>query len=1199
MKFPVFATTSSFVLGLALPISAAIWESGQGFRSMALAPVGAGKTGFTLMPNAALGIGFTNYLAYDTAVTNHNYLNGCGLALGDFDGDGRPDIYFCNKSGRNALYRNLGGWKFEDVTEKAGVALLNHMSNGAVFADVNGDGRPDLLVAGFGTSNQLFINRGDGTFTNTTEAAGLKSKHGCQSFALADIDGNGSLDLYVANYGEYTVLRSGGEVSVRIVNGRSIPSGRFANRIRIIDGKMIELGEPHFLYRNDGKGNFTAANWRDGTFLDEEGRPLTFPPMDMGLSAAFHDINGDGAPDLYVCNDFQTPDRIWLGDGKGQFRAIPRPAIRSTPHFSMGVDFADIDRDGHVDFFVCDMLSRFHSLRMTQSSAVPPPISHTFEPDAERPQNRRNYLFKNRGDGTFADIAQFAGVDATDWSWCPIFLDVDLDGYEDLLVGNGHAYDTQDMDMTDRMRGLGSKRTPEQNYELLRMYPALATPNVLFRNRGDRTFEEVGAAWGFDSKLVTHGMALADLDGDGDLDVVANTYNAPPLVYRNDSPAPRLAVQLRGAAPNTAGIGAKIRVLGAPVPQSQEVISGGRYLAGDQPLRSFAVGQATALSIEVTWRSGKVSRISDAKPNRLYELDEAGAQVEPAVSSAAKPVPLFRDVSDALNHRHVDRPFDDLARQPLLFRKLSQPGPPIAAIDLDGDGRDDLVVGSGAGGKLAAIRSEGTGRFSPLTAPALDGIVARDQTSLAAWRSGGIAHVIVAGSNYEDGDTNAPSLVELSFANGSISSKPIGLTLPKSIGPLALGTLGGDATVLFVGGSTLPGRYPEADKSVLLRRSPDGSWSLDAVNSAKLAGLGLTRAATFADLNGDGLSDLIVASEWGTVHVLLNRAGTLEDATKSLGLAGLTGWWQSLAVLDADGDGRLDIAAGNWGLNSAYHASPQNPAGLLFGDIGGFGQVDLVEFYSELTPGVTSPRRQLAALSMSLPFLRDTFSTSSSFAKARVPDLLGARGKNAHSLSVTTLASTLFLNRSDRFEARPLPAEAQWSPAMGLAAVDADGDGFDDLVLAQNFFPLHPEQSRLDAGRSLLLLNRRNGDFAPVAGANSGLLVYGEQRAVAAGDFTGEEKPSLAITQNGDATRLLQNQSAAKWIRVLPAESGAGIGATIAPLDASGQPAGPARTLGSSGVWIGGPAPSSIRVAGSEGKSTVVPVSGKASVRIP
>ena len=544
------------------------------------------------------------------------------MAAGDFDGDGFCDLYFCNLEGASALYRNLGNGRFEDVTARAGVACTNQASRGAVFADLDGDGKLDLFVSSLSGPNACFLNRGGGRFENVTEAAGLVLKAGGHSLALADVDGDGDLDLYIANYGEISILRSGGTVSVRQVNGKDVVTGRHATRIKIVNGHMIELGEPHALYINDGHGRFTRASWTDGTFLTAEGKPLKTAPADLGLSAMFRDINGDGYPDLYVCNDFQTPDRIWINDGKGHFRALPDIALRCTSHFSMGVDFADIDRDGRDDFFVGDMLSRFYNLRMTQLNASNPPPEYVGEM-TDRQQVRRNTLSLNRGDGTYAEIANFAGVDASDWSWSVVFLDVDLDGFEDLLVANGHAYDTQDLDVYEKVPRTGRTGSPmQQRNRELKEYPPLITPNVLFRNRGDRTFEEVGQAWGFNATNVSHGIALADLDNDGDLDVVVSCLWTPPLIYRNESSAPRVAVRLKGKAPNIQGIGAKIKVSGGAVPvQTQEIICGGRYLSADDPMRVFAAGSVTnQLTIEVTWRSGSKSLITDALPNHIYEI---------------------------------------------------------------------------------------------------------------------------------------------------------------------------------------------------------------------------------------------------------------------------------------------------------------------------------------------------------------------------------------------------------------------------------------------------------------------------------------------------------------------------------------------------------------------------------------------------
>ncbi|MHB9007862.1 MAG: FG-GAP repeat domain-containing protein, partial [Limisphaerales bacterium] len=417
------------------------WTAGNGFRWTPLDVPTEGRSGFTRLDPNVTGVAFTNRLDEATGAANRVLYNGAGVAVGDYDRDGRPDLFLCDLAGRNALFRNLGNGRFENVTAAAGLADPLPQTRGAVFGDVNGDGHPDLLISVNGKGVLSFVNHGRGGFVNATATAGTASGAGSTTLALADVDGNGTLDLYVTNY-RIDDVRDRGRASMKLVNGRPVLPGTETNRFEWIDGRLEENGQADQLLLNDGTGRFRAVSWTGGNFLDEAGQPLRQPPLDWGLTATFRDVNGDSAPDLYVCNDYWTPDRFWINDGTGRFRAIAPQAIRKTSASSMSVDFADINRDGFVDFFVVDMLSRDPRLRKRELHAQMPRATPIGALD-DRPQAMRNTMFWNRQDGTFSEVAAWAGLPASDWSWAPVFLDVDLDGFEDLVIGAGHFRDVQ------------------------------------------------------------------------------------------------------------------------------------------------------------------------------------------------------------------------------------------------------------------------------------------------------------------------------------------------------------------------------------------------------------------------------------------------------------------------------------------------------------------------------------------------------------------------------------------------------------------------------------------------------------------------------------------------------------------------------------------------------------------------------------
>lgn len=1136
-----------FRLLLVLPMALII--SGAEVRAIKLAEFKGTNAGFTRLPASATGISFVNEVADIRAITNRNLLSGSGVAAADADGDGLCDLYFCALDRDNVFYRNLGNFKFEDVTARTPLALPGLDCTGAVFADVDGDGDSDLLVTGLGSGARLFRNDGNFKFVEVTKTAGLESATGAMSMALADIDGDGDLDLYVANY-RPTSLKDIPEAKFRVdyvngrpvisqFNGRPTTSPELTNRFVLApSGEVLELGEADQLYLNDGKGLFTPVSFTGGAFLDEEGKPLREPPYDWGLAAMFYDFSGDGFPDLYVCNDLFSPDRIWINDGAGKFKAASSCAIRSTSTFSMGIDFADVNRDGFADFFVTDMLSASHSMRQTQVGEFSP---HRQLPGmvAYRQQKSQNTLQANRRNAEFAEIGQYAGVEASEWSWGPIFLDVDLDGYEDLLISNGNQYDVQNADVASQIEKLKAEKklTHQEILRLLKLFPNLESRKLIFRNRGDFTFSEVGRDWGFADTGISQGMALADLDNDGDLDVVINNLGKPAGVYRNDSDAPRVAVKLKGDRGNTHGVGAKIRFLGGPVEQSQEMIAGGRYLSSDEPMRVFATGRGFQRgTIEVTWRDGKRSVVEEARANHLYEISEAGAapRVEKGESNSS---PWFEDVSNLLNHSHVEEPFDDFARQPLLPYKLSQMGPGVSWHDFDRDGWDDLVIPSGRGGRLAVYRNDQKGGFEPVAAPFLQRPISRDQTTAL-----GIGPVLFIGSsNYEDGMTNG-GLTRVYDLQRKVAGENL-LGSEFSVGPMAMADVDGNGHPdLFIGGRSIAGEYAEPAPSVLYLN--EGSRFVPAQRFEKL---GLVSGAVFSDIDQDGDQDIILACHWGPLKVLRNDKGKFSDVTEALGLDSWTGLWNGVATGDFNNDGLPDIVASNWGLNTRWRASKENPLKLYHGDLDGNGIVDLVEttFDAELKKEV--PIRNLKSVGPALPYVMERMRSFQQYGSSSIAEIFGENIGKASVARVNTLTSMVFINRGGKFEAKPLPVEIQFAPAFGISVGDVDADGNQDLFISQNFFATNPEMPRSDAGIGQLLRGDGAGNFKSIPGHVNGIKVYGEQRGCAFSDFDHDGRLDLVVTQNAAATKLFHNRQLARGVRVVfgPNAPNGGIGSSF------------------------------------------------------
>lgn len=1147
------------------------------------------QTGFEMLDSSHTGVHFENTLSQRAIARNRNYTNGSGVAAGDVNGDGWVDLYFGHLDGPNRLYLNegTGTFSFREATAQAGVAHRDHYTTGVTFADVDGDGDLDLLVASMSQDVALYLNDGTGQFTRRSES-GLEGGRGSTTLALADVDGDEDLDLYVTNYKEVSAKdlfdpaeRTFAE-TVRETEGDS--SDPYALRSPFDEHYDIlyprnrppdrrELGAKDALYLNDGNGRFSEVEEPQQRFRDEQGAPLGLK-RDWGLTAKFQDLNGDGAPDLYVCNDFWTPDRVWVNQGDGSFRAIDPRYIRNFSFSSMAVDFSDINVDGRLDVFVTEMLSTKRRDRARQQISFDPHDAEIGDLSYQ-PQYMRNSLYLGRRDETFAEITEYSGTAATGWSWAARFLDVNLDGYEDLLVGTGHAHDVLDLDTQEEI-----SRKVRTNVEMetapIFKYPRLPLVNRALRNDGDRTFTEASGEWGFTEEDISHGLATADFDRDGDLDLAFNRLNGSAALYRNAGNQPRIGVRLRGRAPNTRAIGAKIRLTGGPVPQTRQLEAGGDYLSSSEPLAVFAAeADNPDHRLSITWPEGGTTTLDSLQANRIYEVqapEQRATEKIAETSSRSDPTesPLFREVSGRLDHVHHEPYYNDFGVQQLLPIKLSQLGPGVSWLNMEGDGRDDLVVASGKGGVLGLFDNEEKGSFTrktgePLTEPALG-----DQTTILGWNAADGFHLVVGTSNFEQGQAQAPSAYHYRIHQEDTTLVQRIQGIRSSTGPLAAADYTGNGRLdLFVGGRFKPAKYPEDARSRLFEND-GGRFRLDQENSRLMDEMGLVTGAVFVDYDGDGDQDLLCSRAWDSLILFENQAGTFRDVSGGVGLAEHTGWWNGVTTGDFNNDGRPDIVATNWGTNSRYQVEGGRPIKMFYDDLNQDRNPDVIEAYYEPASQGYVPYEHLYSFYETIPSIRRRVDSHADFATASVADLTGKPLSEMPSKEITTLQHTLFLNTGGEFISRALPAKAQFAPAFSAGVGDMDNDGNDDLFLSQNLFALPKLTPRQDAGRGLWLRGDGSGQFTPVNGTTSGVKVYGEQRGAALGDFNQDGRVDLAVSQNGDATRLYRNQTPERGLRVRlrgPSGNEDGYGSSLRLVYENGQK-GPRRTVqAGSGYW--------------------------------
>ena len=1035
---------------------------------------------FKPVPNNETGINFANIVKESPGLNIISYeyfYNGGGVGLGDFNNDGLVDIYFSGNMQPGRLYLNKGNFKFEDITSKAGVGGKIGWKTGVSIADVNGDGLQDIYLCYSGPldkekrTNELFINNGNLTFTEKAGQMGVADSGYSTQAVFFDYDRDDDLDLFVINHNNKN-LRNFDASFVK---------------------KMVDPDAGDRLYRNDNN-IFTDVTISSGIISN---------PLGYGLGVSVSDINNDGWPDLYVTNDYVEEDYLYINNHDGTFSEKLKEELGHISNFSMGCDIADINNDGWTDVFTLDMLPEDNK---RQKLIYMPDNYELYNNQVQNGfyhQLMRNMLQLNNGNGTFSEIGQLSGVFCTDWSWATLLADFNNDGNKDIFITNGYGRDMTNRDFVkfygnERLKYLRGEKS-DNMFRMLQSIPITPLHDYLYLNNGNLQFSDVSLASGFDKATLSNGAAYADLDNDGDLDFVINHLNAPAEIYRNmlvenGYGGNWVQFNIKGKDHNTYAIGAVVNVY---TPKGSMKLENypvhGFQSSMHVPLHTGLPSQQID-SVVIRWPDGKIETLMTVKANTTNNISYQTGQKDPG--HVEKVTSVFSASANSFPYVHVSPETNDFKEQPLLPNMISYNGPRTATADINKDGLEDIFVcgAQGQPGKLFIQQKDGS--FKEDAQPDFIQDALSDDIDAVFFDADNDGdqdlYVVSGGYNFNQGDKELQDRLYIN-TNGkfykSIQSLPVESLSGSCV---RVSDIDNDGDVdIFVGSRVVPGRYPELPGSVLLINNGKGVFTnAPAAMRGALDSLGMVTDAAWVDVDNDGRKDLIVCGEWMKLHLLSNKNGKLTDLSDHYFPDSLKGWWNRLQLADMDGDGDMDLIAGNWGLNSPLKVSRSEPAIMFYNDFDNNGSVDpLICYYMQ---GKSYPMASRDEMTDQIVSLRQRFPTYDSYANATIEDILTPEQlKTAKQLSANYFETTYFENNKGVFEARKLPLQANFFPVYAISTGDFDHDGKQDILLAGNTDHARIKIGKIDAGYGVLLKGDGKGHFEYVPQLKSGLSVRG------------------------------------------------------------------------------------------------------------